>query len=100
MATVRIEEGSLKEGLLGLVLALVEIVAEVLRAEAGRRVAGGGLTAAEVEDLGRALRDLDRAVAEIEADLGLEAAVASVRRGLDEVVERVLLAADEGERPW
>lgn len=91
MSTVRVDEGSLKEGLLGLALALVEIIADVLRSQAVRRMEGGGLTAEEVDALGRALRELDAAVAEIEAELGLAASVDAVRRSLDEAVAELLV---------
>ncbi len=90
MSEIRVDEGSVKEGLLGLVLALVEIIADVLRAQALRRMESGSLDGAEVEALGRAMMELDRAVADVKSELGLAAAVESVRRSLDETVERLL----------
>lgn len=88
---VNIEEGNLKQGLLGLVLALVEIITDTLRLQAVRRMEGGGLAEEEVDALGKALKDLDQVLAEIKEDLGLEEAVASVRRQLDDVVDELLV---------
>ncbi len=95
MTTVNLDEGSLREGLLGLVVALVEIIAEVLRGQALRRMEAGGLAADEVEALGRALRQLDETVAQIKEELGLAACVETVRRSLDRLVEEALLRPGE-----
>lgn len=97
MATVHVDGESLKEGLLGLVLALVEIIAEVLRGQAVRRLEGGGLDPAEAEAVGAALLKLDAALAEIKEELGVMASVESVRRSLDDVVAEALEVATV---PW
>lgn len=91
MAGIRIEEGSLKEGLLALVIALVDIVADVLRAQAVRRLEAGTLSPSQMDSLGKALMDLDRAILEIKSELALTAAVESVRKGLDRLVEELLI---------
>lgn len=85
-----LEEKELKQGVLGLVLALVEIIRDVLRHQALRRVEGGSLSPEEVERLGWALQELDRAIEEIKEELGVGEAVRSVREGLDGVVEGLL----------
>ncbi|MBI4298085.1 MAG: gas vesicle protein K [Chloroflexi bacterium] len=87
---LRIDEDGLKQGVLGLVLALVEIIRDALKHQALRRVEGGSLSPQEMERLGRALEDLDAAIEEIQQELGLNEAVRSLREGLDELVDDAL----------
>lgn len=87
---VNINEKSLKHGVLGLVIALVEIIKDALRLQALKRMEGGSLTEAEVERLGEALMELDIAIEEIKQEQGLAEAVKSVRDGLDELVDDIL----------
>ena len=49
---VNIDEKDLKQGVLGLVVALVEIIHEALRLQAMKRMEAGTLTEREVERLG------------------------------------------------
>ncbi|MDP2726548.1 MAG: gas vesicle protein K [Dehalococcoidia bacterium] len=87
---INIEEKDLKHGLLGLVIALVEIIKEALNLEAMRRMEGGSLTEAQIERLGEALMDLDVAIGQIKEEQGLAESVKAVRDGLDDVVDEVL----------
>jgi len=83
---IDINEDNLKSGVLGLVLAVVEIIRDALQNQATRRMESGGLSDEEVEHLGRALADLDLAIEGIKHEQGLEQAVQSVRDGLDDLV--------------
>jgi len=83
---INIDEGNLKQGLMGLVVGLVEIIQEVLERQAIRRMEGGRLSNDEVERLGTALSDLKVALENIKKENDLEDAVRSVREGLDDVV--------------
>lgn len=87
---IDIDEDSLREGLLGLVIAIVEIVRDVLKLEAFRRMEGGSLTDEEVERLGAALMDIDTAIDSIKTDYGIRTSVQSVRDRLDDVVNEVI----------
>ena len=87
---IDIDEGNLKNGVFGLVLAVVEIIRDALQNQATRRIESGILTDEEVERLGAALADLDLAIEGIKREQGLEQAVQSVRDGLDDVVDRVV----------
>jgi len=87
---VDIDEKSLKHGVLGLVIALVEIIRDALNLQAIKRMEGGSLTEEEMERLGQALMDLDTAIEEIKQEQGIVESVKSVRDGLDEVVDDVL----------
>jgi hypothetical protein len=84
---IDIREDNLKSGVLGLVMAVVEIVRDALENQATRRMESGSLTEEEVERLGRALADLDAAIEGIKREQGLEQAVQSVRDGLDDLVD-------------
>jgi hypothetical protein len=87
---IKVDEESLKHGVLSLVLAIVEIVVDALKIEAFKRVESGDLTEEEVERLGKALMELDRAIESIKREQGIEESVRKVREGLDDVVDEVL----------
>ena len=84
--TINIDEKNLKQGVLGLVLALVEIIRDALRIQALKRMDSGGLTETETDRLGVALMDLDLVIENIKEEQGVAEAVRSVRDGLDDIV--------------
>lgn len=96
--SVRIESEGVKEGVLGLVLALIEIIKDALEIQACKRIESGDLTKDEIERLGSALSDLDEALGRIKREQGVEQAVAAVRDGLDDVVNDVLARLTGPER--
>lgn len=85
-----IDEDNLKHGVLGLVLALVEIIRDALKTQAFRRMEDDTLTEEETERLGRSLWELDRAIEEIKYEQGVSESVKSVRDGLDRIVDDVV----------
>lgn len=87
---IDIDEDNLKHGVLGLVIALVEIIKDALRLQALKRMEGGSLTEEEIDRLGQALMDLDIAIEEIKKEQGITESVKSVRDGLDNIVDDVL----------
>jgi len=87
---IQIDEDNLKQGLLGLVVALVEVIKEVLSMQALRRMESGRLTDEEINRLGEALIDLSDALEQIKTDNGLEKVVRDVRWSLDDLVDDVL----------
>jgi hypothetical protein len=88
--SINIDEGNVKNGVLGLVVALVEIIRDALKSEAFRRMEGGSLNDAEIDRLGRALIDLDNAVESMIKEQGISESVRSVRDGLDDLVGDLL----------
>ncbi len=86
---IHLDEENLKDGLLGLVVALVEIIQELLERQALKRIEGGSLSDAEIERLGESLCDLSAALQRIKADNGIEDSVRSVRDGLDQVADEL-----------
>jgi len=87
---IDIDEDNLKHGVLGLVLALVEVIRDALRLQAFKRMESGVLTDEECERLGEALLDLDIALEEIKEEQGITESVQAVRDGLDEIVDDVI----------
>lgn len=87
---VDLDEDNLKHGILGLVIALVEIIRDTLKLQAFKRMEGGSLTEEEIERLGQALVDLDVALDQIKEEQGIADTVQSVRDGLDDIVDEVL----------
>lgn len=87
---IAVDERNLKQGVLGLVMAVVEVIRDVLRIEALKRMESGHLTEEECERLGEALMDLDTALEEIKQEQGIAEAVQSVRDGLDKIVDDVI----------
>lgn len=93
-----LRKSNLGEGLLGLVLALLEVVKEALVHAALGRVESGRLSDAEIERLGETLAELEEAIAQIKAEHGVEEAVRSVRDGLDQVVDDLISTMIDPER--
>jgi hypothetical protein len=87
---INLDEGNLKEGLLGLVVALVEIIQELLERQALRRMESGSLSDSEVERLGQALCELTEALDKIKSDNNIIDAVQSVRSDLDLAAEDLI----------
>ena len=87
---IDIDTDNLKHGILGLVIALVEIIKDALNLQAMKRMEGGSLSEEEMERLGEALMDLDVAIEEIKKEQGVTESVKSVRDGLDSIVDDVL----------
>jgi hypothetical protein len=87
---IKVDENNLKQGVLGLVLALVEVIRDALRIQAIKRMESGILTDEECERLGKALMDLDIALEQIIQEQELKESVQSVRDELDKLVGDVV----------
>jgi hypothetical protein len=87
---LEIDEDNLKHGVLGLVMAIVEVVRDALQIQALKRMESGMLSEEEMNRLGEALMELDIAIEEIKKEQGITESVKAVRNGLDEVVDDVL----------
>lgn len=87
---IDIDEKNLKHGVLGLVIALVEIINDTLKLQAAKRIESGSLTDEEVERLGVALEDLGKAIEDMKKEQGVTEAVQNVRSGLDSIANDVI----------
>ena len=88
--TLEIDESNLKEGVLGLVIAVVEILEEALKIQALKRMESGLLSDEEIERLGKSLMDLHAAIEQIKTDQGLTKTVGEIRAELDNVIDDVV----------
>lgn len=95
---IKIDEDNLKSGLLGLVVALAEIIREVLEREAIRRMESGRLKDEEIDRLGNGLMELTAALEHIKKENHLEKIVRSVRSDLDKLVEETIDVMANPER--
>jgi hypothetical protein len=87
---IDIDADNLKHSVLGLVIALVEVIRDALKIQALKRMESGSLKEDEIERLGEALMDLDTAIEQIKEEQGITQSVQSVRDGLDNIVDDVL----------
>jgi len=84
--TIKVDSDNLKEGLLGLVIALVEIIKEVLEKQAIYRLESNSLREEEAEKLGIAFMHLDEAIEKIKKENNLEKTADKIRADLDNLV--------------
>lgn len=88
--TIKVDADNLQQGLLGLVIALVEIIKEVLQRQAICRLESGSLREAEAEKLGLAFMQLDGTIAKIKKENDLEETADKIRTDLDNLVDESL----------
>jgi hypothetical protein len=62
---------TLEQGLAKLVLGLIELLRRLLERQAIRRMEGGSLSDAQVEDMGQALMKLEQKIAQLADEFGL-----------------------------
>lgn len=85
--TIKVDSDNLKEGLLGLVIALVEIIKEVLQKQAIYRLEGKSLSEEDAEKLGLAFMQLDETIKKIKKENNLEKITDKIRADLDNLVD-------------
>lgn len=85
--TIKVDSDNLKEGLLGLVIALVEIIKDVLQKQAIYRLEGKSLSEEDAEKLGLAFMQLDETIKKIKKDNNLDNTVNKIRNDLDNLVD-------------
>src|SRR3989338_9952625 len=84
--TIKVDSDTLKEGLLGIVIALVEIIKEVLQKQAIYRLESNSLREEEAEKLGLAFMQLDETIKKIKEENNLEKTAGKIRADLDNLV--------------
>lgn len=87
---IEIDDKDLKHGLLGLVLAIIEVIRDTLRIQSIKRMEGGSLTEEQTNRLGVALMELDKAIEKLKEEQWVSEAVRSVRDGLDDLVDGMI----------
>ncbi len=69
---INLEPEKVEQGLVQLVLSLVELIRQLMEKQALRRIEGGGLTAAKVERLGTTLLQLEQKMTELKEHFQIE----------------------------
>ncbi|AGB39844.1 gas vesicle protein GvpK [Natronococcus occultus] len=91
--TIEVDEEELEQGLLGLIMALVEIIKEVIDQQALELVESGVLDDESAEQLGQSLRDLEETIQQIEEEQNVEETASETKEQLDRTVDDVLNTA-------
>ena len=89
---IDLEEENLKGSVLGLVMALLEIIQKVLEHQAIRRMEGQSINDEQIERLGKALLRLRETIDKIKEEQGIADVVNSIRKQLDSLVDGSLVS--------
>lgn len=87
MATVDVDGDEAADGLVSLVVAVVELLVDALEREAIRRMESGDLTDEEVERLGRRLAAIEEELESLKREQGVDESVDDLRAQLDGLVD-------------
>jgi hypothetical protein len=71
-ARVELEPGKIEQGLLKLVLSLVELLRQLLEKQAIRRIEAGSLDADQIDRVGSGLMELESKIRELQAQFGID----------------------------
>lgn len=99
MEAINLDGEEASDGLLSLVIAVVELLIEALEQEAIRRMESGSLTDTEVERLGTQLVAIHEEVDRLKTEAGVEADVDRLRTSLSDLVEDALERVDDDPHP-
>ncbi|WP_253738031.1 gas vesicle protein K [Halohasta salina] len=99
MEAINLDGDEASDGLLALVIAVVELLIEALEGEAIRRMESGSLTDEEIERLGSQLAALHEEVDRLKADTELEDDVSQLRTSLSDLVEDAIERVDDEPHP-
>jgi hypothetical protein len=69
---VELEPGKIERGLLQLVLAVIELIRQLMEKQALRRIEAGSLTPSEVDRLGKTLMELELKIKELQKQFDIE----------------------------
>jgi len=99
MEAINLDGDEAQDGLLSLVIAVVELLVEALEAEAIRRMKSGSLTDEEIERLGTQLAAIHEEVDRLKTETGVEEDVDRLRTSLSDLVEDALERVDDEPHP-
>ena len=98
MTTIDVDGDEARDGLMTLVVTVVELLVDAMEREAIRRMESGELTDEEIERLGSQLAALEEEIEGIKRDEGIESSVDDLRGELDGLVRDLVERADEPAR--
>ena len=99
METINLDGDEASDGLLALVIAVVELLIEALEGEAIRRMESGSLSDAEIERLGTQLAALHEEIDRLKADAEIDDDVSQLRTDLSALVENAIERVDDDPHP-
>jgi len=85
--SIKVDEDNWRKAILGLVLALAEIIRDAIQIQGMKRMEKGGLTDEEIERFGTALMELNDALDQIKKEQDIVNVVKQVIGSLDDVVD-------------
>lgn len=83
---INLEQDNIKEGVLGLVVSLIEILQELMDHQALRKMEKGYLSENEIDKLGQSLFQLEETIKTLKTDHQIHDAVENIRSQLDQLV--------------
>lgn len=99
MDAINLDGEQASDGLLSLVIAIIELLVEALEQEAIRRMESGSLTDEEIERLGTQLAVIHEEIEQLKVDNDLEDDVSQLRTSLSDLVEDALERVDDEPHP-
>lgn len=98
MTTIDVEGGEASDGVMTLVVTVVELLVDALEREAIRRMEAGSLTDEEVDRLGHHLAEIEAEIETLKRERGIEDGVATLRGDLDGLVSDAIEGLEDDAR--
>lgn len=95
MTRINVDGENARDGLMTLVVTIVELLVDAMEREAIRRMESGMLTDEEVERLGTQLASLEAEIDQLKTDEGIDGSVDDLRGELNGLVDDLVHQVDE-----
>ena len=95
MTTIDVDSDRAQDGIVTLVVTVVELLVDALEREALRRIESGRLSDEEIERLGQQLASIREALEDLKDDQGIEGSVDDLRGDLDGLLSDAIERLDE-----